>query len=110
MPTLEYCYEHADDLAQEVVNAWGVHFGSELIPDFKELLELACRYQSARATADNRRDTLRVISEHTGKPSNFEDSLQQVVARERTMRETFAKAVKEYQDKHMSGDSAKVGK
>jgi hypothetical protein len=74
MASQEYCYEHADELALEVVNAHELHFGSESNPDFKELLELAVQYQSAPES----------------------------------MRETFAKAVKKYQDKHTSRDVAQL--
>ena len=53
-PTLEHCIEHADDLAQWVVNKWGASGGdaAPLPADFKALIELACRYRTAKQNAD----------------------------------------------------------
>ncbi len=59
MRTIEFYLEHADELAQDVVNAWGVNVDAGnaklLTEEFKALFELTCRYRAARETADNRR-------------------------------------------------------
>ncbi len=63
---LEKYVEHADKLAQDVVNAWGVNMqagnGNLLTPEFKGLLDKACRYRTARSIADNHRE-FNVLSE-----------------------------------------------
>jgi len=52
--------ENADGLAQDVVNAWGVNVSagnaSDLTPEFKRLLDKACRYRTAKSIADNHRE------------------------------------------------------
>ena len=92
MPSLEYCREHADALAQEVVNAWAVHFREEdMPPDFKALLELACQYQTVKSDNDSHRE--------------FNRLSELKAAREVEKRDAFCKVCNEYQDKH-----PKVGK
>jgi len=58
--SLEDYIENADDLAQEVVNAWGINAragnAATLTRDFKALFEIACQYRTARETADNHRE------------------------------------------------------
>ena len=64
--SLEDYIEHADDLAQEVVNASGINArtgnAATLTRDFKALFEIACQYRTARETADNHRE-FNVLSE-----------------------------------------------
>jgi hypothetical protein len=52
MPPIGYCTEHADELAQEVVNAWAANMqagnADSLTDDFKALFDKACRYREAR--------------------------------------------------------------
>jgi hypothetical protein len=56
---IEKYMEQADELAQEVVNAWAMNVqaghAKDLSDDFKALFELTCRYRTTRETADNRR-------------------------------------------------------
>lgn len=56
---LEHYIEHADELAQQVVNVWGTYTtsgdGDKLTPQFKSLFDKACRYRDAKHTADNHR-------------------------------------------------------
>ncbi len=60
MQPLEAYLEHANSLAQDVVNAWGVNVSagnaSDLTPEFKSLLDKACNYQTAKRIADNHRE------------------------------------------------------
>ncbi len=50
----------ADQLAQDVVNAWGVNMnagnGKYLSSDFKALFDKTCAYRDAKKVADNRRE------------------------------------------------------
>jgi hypothetical protein len=53
MPPIGYCVGHAEELAQEVVNAWAVNMragsAGSLTDDFKALFDKACRYRDARS-------------------------------------------------------------
>jgi hypothetical protein len=68
MVPLEKYAEDADKLAQDVVNAWGVNMqagnGDLLSPEFRLLLDKACRYRTARSTAENHRQ-FNVLNERT---------------------------------------------
>src|SRR4030088_925102 len=102
MRSLEYCIEHADELAQEVVNAWAVNadagHAADLTADFKALLELACQYHTAKRTADNRRDTFGVVRQRMDGPvPEFDAALEEVSSQERAARDVFAKAFQEYE-------------
>jgi len=58
MPPIGYCLEHADKLAQEVVNAWPMNMRADntdsLTEDFKALFDKACRYRNARRATTRR--------------------------------------------------------
>ena len=57
---LEQYIQHADELAQQVVNVWGSYTsagdGDKLRPEFMALFDKACRYRDARDTAKNHRE------------------------------------------------------
>ena len=84
--TVEDYIEQADDLAEEIVNAWGINLNAgnsaTLTTDFKALFELACQYRKARETADNHRES------------------EQDAKIEKLTRESFAIAYKYYSEKH----------
>ncbi len=90
MPPLEEYLDHADDLAQHVVDAWGVNDQAGNAPllttRFKVLVDKACLYRNARRLADNHRE-YNVLSE--------EDE-----AEEKATREAFAIAYKAYYERH----------
>jgi hypothetical protein len=90
MPSLEECIERADQLAQDVVNAWGSNVSAGnaamLTTDFKALFEVTCRYRTAKEIADNRRQ--------------FNHLNEREAAEEVSARETFARAYKDFSDKH----------
>ncbi len=92
MPSLEKYLEHADDLVIDVVNAWALHVSAgnavHLTADFKVVFEKANRYRTAKQTADNRRE-FNHLSEHEA-------------AEEKTTRESFAKACKNFMEKHQA--------
>jgi hypothetical protein len=66
MPPLEEYLEHADDLAQQIVDTWGVNVPAGNAPllttRFKVLVDKACLYKNAKRLADNHRQ-YNVLSE-----------------------------------------------
>ena len=86
MPSIEYSSEHADELAQEVVNAWGLNtdVGNMLPETFLAVLDNACCYRGAKRVADNQREHNVVSAE--------------AAAKEKTTRQEFAEAYKIYQE------------
>ena len=60
MASFEEYSERADELAQDVVNAWEVNLragnGEPLMPQFEALVETACLYRTARKIANNYRE------------------------------------------------------
>jgi hypothetical protein len=97
-PTLEHCIEHADDLAQWVVNKWGASGGdaAPLPADFKALIELACRYRTAKQNADAFR-AYQTIRPNADPDRDLDALLEQEAAKELAGREVFAKACKDFQ-------------
>lgn len=92
MPPIEKYLERADELAQEVVNAWGVNMragnAAFLTDDFKALLDKACRYRDAKSDADNNRQ-FNMLSERDA-------------AEEKATRQTFAEAYKSFWERHQA--------
>lgn len=97
MPPLEEYLKRADNLAQRVVETWGINVQSGnaafltqskifLTTQFKVLVDKACLYRNARRLADNHRE-YNVLSE--------ED-----VTEEKATREAFALAYKAYYERH----------
>ena len=88
--SLEDYIEHADELAQEIVNVWGINLSAgnaaTLTTDFKALFEIACQYRTARETADNHRE--------------FNFLSEQESTQEKEMRESFAIAYQHYWEKY----------
>jgi hypothetical protein len=102
MLSLEYCVEHAPELAQDVVNEWGkvtsTGHGADLTPDFRVLSEHACRYQAVKRDTDFRRDAYSRRSKDPATDKELQAFLEQEAAKERAEREVFAKAYKKYRD------------
>src|SRR5229473_5855033 len=96
MPPLEEYLQHVDELAQGVVNAWGLNVeagnAADLTPEFKALLDRACRYQSIRRVEDNHRE--------------FNVLTEQEAADEKAARQAFAEAYKTFYEKHTALTSA----
>ena len=92
MPSIEEYLEHADGLAQEVVNAWRMNMragnAALLTDDFKTVLDKACRYRDARKVADNHRQ-FKILSES-------------VAAEEEATRRAFAEAYKAFRENHQA--------
>ena len=90
MPPLEEYLEHADELAQRVVDAWEANAqagkAAFLTTRFKALVDSACLYKNARRLADNHREH-NVLSEHDE-------------AGEKLTRELLALAYKAYYERH----------
>ena len=79
---LEFYIEHAEELAQNVVNHWGANFDAqEKLPDeFKDLLAETFPFREAKTLADNHRQ--------------FNMLTPQDEAKEKETRVAFAKAFK----------------
>jgi hypothetical protein len=92
MPPIEEYLERADDLAQEVVNAWGVNMracNAALFTDeFKAVFDKVCRYRDAKEVADNHR--------------RFDMLSERDAAEETTTRQAFAEAYKIFWEKHQT--------
>jgi len=87
-PLKEYL-KYADDLAQQVINAWGSswHAGIRSFPpEFNELLEPTFRYHDAKRVADNHRE--------------FGNISKRTAAEESESRVEFAKAYKKFRERH----------
>ena len=78
MQPIEWYLEHADELAQKVVNAWGSNVS--FTDDLKALFDKAYRYLEAKREAGDRRQS-GTLSEADA-------------AEEKTARQTFAEAYK----------------
>jgi hypothetical protein len=92
MPTIEQYSEHADMLAQEVVNAWGVNMqagnAAFLTDEFKDLFDKAWRYRDAKSNADNHRQ--------------FQTLSDRDESTEEASRKEFAEAYKTFWEKHQA--------
>lgn len=57
MPGIDFYLEHAEELAQQFVNTWGLHTkaGNKLSDDFVAVFNKACDYRNAKMVADNHR-------------------------------------------------------
>jgi hypothetical protein len=92
MQPIEKYLERSDELAQEVVNAWGTNMRAGnadfLTDDFKALFDKACRYRNAKSTADNRRQ--------------FGALNERDAAEEAIERQAFGEAYKSYWEKHQA--------
>jgi hypothetical protein len=90
MPAIELYLERADELAQEVLNAWGINMragnAALLTEEFKTLLDVACRYRSAKENVDNHRQ--------------FDMLSERDVAEEKRTRQMFAETYKAFWEKH----------
>ena len=88
---LEDYIKRADDLAQEVVNAWDINVSAGnaaiLTTEFKALSKIACQYRTARETADNHRREFNFLRE-------------QDATKEKETRESFALAYQHYWEKY----------
>jgi hypothetical protein len=93
MRPIEWHTEHADELGQEVVDAWtdrsNADSAGNVADDFQLLFEMASQYRIAKATADRRRQfaDLKKTDEVEGKAA----------------REAFAKAYKNYSESKERG-------
>jgi len=89
MSSLQECLEHADELAQKVVNTWGINFSAGnakyLSADFQVLFEKTCLYRDAKQLADNHR--------------KFNALSEPEAERETATREAFCKEYKDFSEK-----------
>lgn len=87
MPGIEWYLEHADELAQQFVNTWGLHkkAGNKLADDFMAVFDKACDYRNAKMVADNHRQN-KLLS-------------VPIAEAEQSAKQTFAEACKAYEEK-----------
>ena len=89
MRPIEEYLEHVDELAQEVVNVWGMYMqsgNSPILTDaFNDLLDKACLYRKTKLVADSHRE-VGVLSES-------------FAAEEEETRRVFAQAYKDFWEK-----------
>jgi len=90
--SIEMYMERAEELAQGVVNAWGVNMragnAAYLTDEFNALLDKACRYRDAKRDSDTRRK-LCILSE-------LDAAQEDAACRE------FAEAYKAFWEKHQA--------
>ena len=108
VPTIEEHIKVADDLAQAVLNAWGLNaitgHTADFTADFKALANNASAYEVAKQAADRARKA-KALAEKMGSQQNADYSqldllIGQAVADENCARESFARAFKEYSEKN----------
>jgi hypothetical protein len=90
MNPLEKYVEHADGLAQEVVNAWCINVragnAGSFTPEFKSLFDKACDYRTAKQIANCHRE--------------YGLLREQEAIDEKTKREAFAREFKDFKALH----------
>jgi|ERR1035438_153505 hypothetical protein len=98
MSSLEYCFEHATELAQEIVNAWATRANAahaahadDLTPDFKVVLEQASEYLAVRHDMALRRESYSRRSNDPANDKELQAFLEEDAAKEHAAREVFAR-------------------
>ena len=106
--TIEEHIRLADELAQAVLNAWGLNAitgrTADLPADFKALANKASAYKAAEHVADGAREAKalagKMSSQQNADYSQLNLLIEQAVADENSARESFARACKEYSGKN----------
>ena len=106
--TIEEHIRLADELAQAVLNAWGLNAitgrTADLPADFKALANKASAYKTAEHVADGARKAKalagKMSSQQNADYSQLDLLIEQAVADENSARESFARACKEYSEKN----------
>ena len=105
--TIEEYVKVADELAQAVLNAWGLNaitgHAADLPADFKALANEASAYKTAEHVADGARKAKAPagkMSSQQNADSQLDLLIEQAVADENSARESFARACKEYSEKN----------
>ena len=98
MPSIEWCVEHPDELAQEVISTWEAKTEADkpapLSDDFSALFDKASQYLVAKTNADHRR-------------RQFPDLNKFDAVEEKATLQAFAEAYKSYSEK---GDARPSGR
>ncbi len=98
----------ADELAQAVLNAWGLNaitgHLADLTAEFKALANKAAAYKTAEHLADGARKA-KALAGKMGSQQNADYSqlnllIEQAVADENSARESFSRACKEYSERN----------
>jgi hypothetical protein len=108
VPTIEEHIKVADELAQAVLNAWGLNaitgHAADFTADFKALANIASAYKVAKQAAVGARKAKalaeKMSSQQKADYSQLDLLIEQAVADEISARESFARASKEYSEKN----------
>jgi hypothetical protein len=108
--TIEEHIKVADELAQAVLNAWGLNaitgHAADFTADFKALANKASAYKTAEHVADGARKAKALAGKMSFQQntdySQLDLLIEQAVADENSARESFARACKEYSEKNAS--------
>jgi hypothetical protein len=102
MTSLEYCIEHAPELAQEIVNAWATSTNAahadNLTHDFKIVLEQASEYLAVRRDTALRRETYSRRSGDLANDKELQALLEEDAAKEHAARIFFGTECKKFRD------------
>jgi hypothetical protein len=112
MSSLEYCFEHAPELAQEIVNAWATSANAahadNLTPDFRVVLEHASAYVALRRDTALRRETYSRRSQDPANDKELQAFLEEDAAKERAAREVFARECKRFRDGRAAREGSRM--
>jgi hypothetical protein len=112
MSSLEYCFEHATELAQEIVNAWATSANAahadDLTPDFKVVLEQASEYLAVRHDMALRRESYSRRSNDPANDKELQAFLEEDAAKEHAAREVFARECKKFRDGRAVREASRV--
>jgi hypothetical protein len=102
MSSLEYCIEHAPELALEIVNAWATSANAahadDLAPDFKVVLEQASDYLAVRRDTALRRESYSRRSSDAANDKELQAFLEEDAAKEHVARVFFGTECKKFRD------------
>jgi hypothetical protein len=106
--TIEEHIKLADELAQAVLNAWGLNaitgHTADVTADFKSLANKASAYKTAEHVADGARKAKalagKMSSQQNADYRQLDLLIEQAVADQNSARESFARACKEYSEKN----------
>ena len=109
VPTIEELIDGADELAQAVLNAWGLNaitgHTADFTADFKALANIASAYRIAKQAADSALNAKSFAEKMSSQQSvdyiQLDLLIEQAVAKVNSARESLARASKEYLEKNV---------
>ena len=109
VPTIEELVDGADELAEAVLNAWGLNaitgHTADFTADFKALANIASAYRVAKQAADSGLKAKAIAAKISSQGSvdyiQLDLLIEQAVADVNSVRESLARASKEYLEKNV---------